>query len=203
MVSTVPSPSWSTAPPSSTKSNSRTATPASWRCRADSRVVGQIVFAAPAVGLEAEARCVPCPRPWRKSARCRAARYRHSAPARSPPRSPNAACAEASASAPFTSTRTALAARESAHHGRHVAALGLARSPFQSSGSAGQAVQIAFCGAHSGGTAMSLSISVFCTELFRANKVGRGVGGGGHGCNSFPLRWLFVSVSGRFGLRGL
>ena len=151
----VPSPSCSMAPPSSTKSNLRTGVPA------------RRAISSPTVASSGRSNLPPQPlvlnlsatapsRFGRRSGRYRAARYRHSGRERARPRRRARARADASASAPATSRRTRLD-RPSARTSAATSRRGLARSPFHSSGSAGQAVQIAFCGAHSGGTEMAFS----------------------------------------------
>ena len=122
MVRMVPSPSCSTAPPSSTKSNLRTGVPAS-RAMSSPTVASSgrsnlppqpLVLNRSAIGA-----ALGC---GRRSGRYRAARYRRNAPARSRPRRRAAARAEASASAPATSSAHAVRRAERAHQRRHLAA---------------------------------------------------------------------------------
>src|SRR3990170_5611604 len=71
---------------------------------------------------------------------------------------PTSARADASASTPAASKRTRFD-RPSARTSAATSLRGLAKSPFHWSGSAGQAVQMAFCGAHSAGTEIVLSVT--------------------------------------------
>ncbi len=71
---------------------------------------------------------------------------------------PMAARAVFSASAPLMSTRTVLPASANACTRAATSRRGLSRSPPHSSRLSGQAVQMAFCGAHSAGTLMLVSI---------------------------------------------
>ncbi len=124
---------------------------------ADGLIVGEVELAAPAIELESERECASVGSARRSGpvSRSQMSPYRART---SSAASPSSSRAEASASAPFTSSLTRLvgaSARTSAATSRR----GAARSPFHSSESAGHAVQIAFCGAHSGGTEIDVSVT--------------------------------------------
>ena len=87
VVSTVPSPSWSTAPPSSTKSKRCTGVPATRAMSSPTVASSCRSYLPPQLLVGSAARRARCACA-RRSARCRAARCRRSAPARTRRRRP-------------------------------------------------------------------------------------------------------------------
>ena len=125
---------------------------------ADRRIVGQVELAAPAIGLEPERdRAVVAPREDRAGvAEPDIAVARRNEVSAAPP--------ERGTSGGFSlgaidQQPHAVSVRKRAHHGRHVAPRRFEIAVPLAAGLAGQAVQIAFCGAHSGASEIGLSVT--------------------------------------------